>query len=189
MTLSGTKKVGTSKTHSLAFEALVQSANDVVGLLAYATFKQSIREAALEGQAVADRASRNLTPSMVSALRSAAEQTLTEIVSDGIKQATPDIQNTATIATMNGHRVEILNTLQQERQQIEKHVTARTGFLGAFLTNLAAWVLTLIIAVAILYLANSPSIEKTIVDTLDDPAAEKSVPADAFQPRQPRTKG
>jgi hypothetical protein len=183
MTVSEAKKVKTSKTHSLAFEALVQSADDVVGLLAYATYKQSIREAALVGQTIANRASRNLTNSMVLALRSSAEQTLTEIVSDGIKQATPDIQNTATIATLNGQRIESLNTLQQERQQIEKHVTARTGFLPAFLTNLAAWVITLIIAVLILYLANSPSVEKTIVDSLDKPKLEKNFPDLQSQPK------
>jgi hypothetical protein len=61
MTVSEAKKVKTSKTHSLAFETLVQSADDVVGLLAYATYKQSIREAALVGQTIANRASRNLS--------------------------------------------------------------------------------------------------------------------------------
>lgn len=164
--------------YSRAFEALVRDADDVIGLLAYATYKQSIREAALAGQAVADRSSRDLTPALVGALRMAAEQTITEIVNNGIVQATPDIQNTATIATLNGHRTEVLSALQGERQRIEAHVNSRTGFLPAFLTNLAAWVVTLVIAVAILYLASRPSVESTLSNSMERPSA-KPTPANA----------
>ena len=158
--------------HSRAFEALVQGADDVVGLLAYATYKQSIRQSALAGQALPDRSSRNLAPALVNALRSSAEQILTKIVSDGIAQATPDIQNTATIATLRTTSAELLNALQQERLHIETHVTARTGFISSFLTNLLAWAATLIIAVAILYLANRPSVESTLSKAIDIPASD-----------------
>jgi hypothetical protein len=168
---------------SRAFEALVQGADDVVGLLAYATYTQSIREAALAGQGVADRQSRNLPPAMVTALRSSAEQILTKIVSDGITQATPDIQNTATIATLNINRADVLNALQHERQRIEAHVTTRTRFLSTFLTNLLAWVATLIIAVAILYLANRPSVESTLSKSIGEPAVEQPL-ARALPPSQ-----
>lgn len=173
MTESGAGEEAPAPAHSRAFEALVQSADDVVGLLAYATYKQSVREAVLDGQAVADRAARNLPPALVAALRSAAEQLLTKIVSDGIAQATPDIQNSATIATLNSNRAEVLNALQDERQRIEAHVTARTGFLSSFLINLAAWVVTLLIAVSILYLANRPSVESTLLKSMDKPAFEQ----------------
>ena len=145
----------------------MQDADDVVGLLAYATYKQSVREAVLAGQAVADRSSRDLPPSLVTALRSSAEQMLTKIVSDGITQATPDIQNTATIATLNSNRVELLGAIQEERERVETHITARTSFLSSFLTNLLAWAVTLIIAVAILYLANRPSVESTLLKSMD----------------------
>ena len=164
--------------YSRAFEALVQDPADVIGLLAYATYKQSIREGALAGQVVVDRPSRDLTPALVGALRMAAEQTITEIVNNGIAQATPDIQNTATIATLNAHRTEVLSALQGERTRIETHITSRTGFLPAFLTNLAAWVVTLLIAVAILYIASRPSVESTLSNSLDRPAA-KATPANA----------
>jgi hypothetical protein len=175
--------------HSRAFEALVQSADDVVGLLAYATYKQSVREAVLDGQAVGDRASRNLTPTLVRTLRSSAEQMLTKIVSDGIAQATPDIQNTATIATLNNNRAEVLNALQDERRRIETHVTARTGFLSSFLTNLLAWAMTLIIAVAILYLASRPSVESTLLKTIDKPALEQPPAKPLPAPQAAPTKG
>lgn len=162
--------------HSRAFEALVQGPDDLVGLLAYATYKQSVREAALAGQALPDRAARSLPPALVAALRSSAEQTLTKVVSDGIAQATPDIQNSAIIATLNGNQAELLSALQGERQRIEGHITSRTGVISSFLTNLAAWAVTLLIAVAILYLANRPSVESTILKSIDKPAAS--------QPRQ-----
>lgn len=158
-----------AEAHSRAFEALVQGADDVVGLLAYATYKQSVREAALAGQALPDRASRSLPPALVAALRSSAEQTLTKVVSDGIAQATPDILSTATIATLQTNQTELLTALKGERQRIEGHITARTGVLSAFLTNLAAWGVTLLIAVAILYLANRPTVESTILRSMDKP--------------------
>lgn len=173
--------------HSRAFEALVQGADDVVGLLAYATYKQSLREAALAGQALPDRASRSLPPALVTALRSSAEQTLTRVVGDGIAQATPDIQNTATIAILGTNQAELLTALQGERQRIEGHITARTGVLSSFLTNLAAWAVTLVIAVAILYLANRPSVESTILKSMDKPAA--SPPRQGELPPSPPKKG
>lgn len=160
--------------YSRAFEKLVQGPDDIVGLLAYATYKQSIREAAQDGRTT-DRASRSLTPAMVSALRSSAEQVLTEIVNDGIAQATPDIQNTATLATLNSHHSEVLTSLQNEGQRLEGHITKRTGFWGAFGTNLAAWVLTLLVAVAILYLAGRTSVEATLSDAMIRGPAEKAL--------------
>lgn len=188
MTELGAGEEARAPGHSRAFEALVQGADDVVGLLAYATYKQSVREAVLAGQAVTNRASRNLPPAMVGALRSSAEQMLTKIVSDGITQATPDIQNTATIATLNSNRAEVLNALQGERQRIESHVTTRTGFLSSFLTNLMAWAVTLVIAVAILYLANRPSVESTLLKSMEKPALEqppaKALPTPQAKPKE-----
>lgn len=179
----GAKKQASVPAYSRAFEALVQSPDDVVGLLAYATYKQSIRENALAGQAVSDRSSRDLAPALVGALRLAAEQTITEIVNSGITQATPDIQNTATIATLNGHRTEVLSALQTERQRIESHITSRTGFLSAFLTNLTAWAATLVVAVAILYLASRPSVESTLSSSMEKPPVK---PAPANPPPTPQ---
>jgi hypothetical protein len=177
-------------THSRAFEALVSGPDDIIGLLAYATYKQSVRETVLSGQAAADRLARNLPPALVGALRSSAEQMLTKVVSEGIAQATPDIQNTATTAILNTHRAEVLTALQDERERIEAHVSARTGFLPSFLTNLSAWLATLVIAVAILYLANRPSVESTLVKSIDKPAVTPpSVPNGATTAPVGDTKG
>lgn len=171
--------------HSRAFEALVQGADDLVGLIAYATYKQSLREAALAGQALPDRAARSLPPALVTALRSSAEQTLTKVVSDGITQATPDIQNGALIANLNANQTELMSALQSERLKIEKHITSRTGVISSFLTNLAAWVVTLLIAVAILYLANRPSVESTILKSIDRPS-DSPPPRSALPPSASR---
>lgn len=177
--------------YSRAFEKLVLNSDDVVGLLAYATYKQAIREAAQDGRET-DKSSRSLTPSLVSALRSSAEQLLTQIVNDGIAQATPDIQNTATIATLNSHHSEILTTLESERQAIISHVTEKTGFLPSFLTNLAAWFVTLLIAVSILYVSSRPSVEETIVGSIEQGEREAIGPKDRppalLKPTQPTNK-
>lgn len=157
--------------YSRAFEKLVLNSDDVVGLLAYATYKQSIREAAQDGRET-DKSSRSLTPSLVNALRSSAEQLLTQIVNDGIAQATPDIQNTAMLATLNSHHSEILTTLESERQAIIGHVTEKTGFLPSFLTNIAAWFVTLLIAVSILYVSSRPSVEEALVGSIEQEERE-----------------
>jgi hypothetical protein len=78
----------------------------------------------------------------------------------------------------------VLNALQNERQRIEAHVTARTGYLSSFLTNLLAWAATLVIAVLILYLANRPSIESTLLKSIDKQSGVAQPPAKTPAARQ-----
>lgn len=174
-------------TYSRAFEKLVQGPDDIVGLLAYATYKQSIREAAQDGRPT-DRLSRSLSPAMINALRSASEQTITQIVNDGIEQATPDIQNTATIAMLNGHHTEVIGVIQTERQAVETHINKRTGFLSSFVTNLLAWFVTLIVAVAILYLANRPSVEQTLSKSIEQASDQSSAEPKSIETQMPEGK-
>lgn len=62
--------------YSCAFEKLViDGEGDVVGLLAYALFKQSVREAAMAGE-VLPAAQRNPTATSIKAHRDAAEKLL-----------------------------------------------------------------------------------------------------------------
>jgi len=162
------------KQHSLAFEQLVQSSDDIVGLIAYAKFKQSIREGAINGN-VPDPAARDLTPVMVNVLRSAAEQMIAQVVNDGIAAATPDIQGTAAVAAIDATRQEILaafgsnhtdtlRAIKEETTGVEQHVTKRTGFWVTFGINIAAWFVSVVIIVIIVLSRGGPSLEDTLLD-------------------------
>ena len=170
--------------HSKAFENLVSGPDDIVGLLAYAKFKQSVHEAACAGN-IMDRPSRNLTPAMVDVLRSAAEQMLGQVVDDGIQAAAPDIEKSALRTEMEAQFTDVTATIRSERAAITDHVDRRTSFLTSFLTNLAAWVVTLILAVVIVYLFNRPSPEQTIINHTKPVSQSVPVPAPAVGQQQP----
>lgn len=148
--------------HSRAFENLVRGTDDIVGLLAYAKFKQSVHEAALAGNHIG-RESRQVTPAMVDVLRSASEQILTRVVDEGLEAAAPDIERSALRAAMEAHFVEGLAAIRTERSALISHIDRRTSFWSSFFTNLAAWAVTLVIAVAIIYLFNQPSVEESVL--------------------------
>ena len=148
--------------HSMAFENLVRGSDDVVGLLAYAKFKQSVHEAAVAGNHM-DRAARQVTPAMVGVLRSASEQIITQIVEEGLQAAAPDIENSALRTSMEAKFAETVALVRTERGAITTHIDRRTSLRIAFFTNLAAWAVTLIVAIAIIRLFNGPSLEESIL--------------------------
>ncbi|MGK2910326.1 MAG: hypothetical protein ACSLE1_11100 [Sphingobium sp.] len=146
------------RTYSRAFENFVASDGDdedVVGLVAYALFKQAVREEAAAGTAHAGD-TRNPPATTVKTYRAAAEQILTEVIGRAIDEATPEIQQSAVLAAIDNATV-----------KIEAHVTQRTGFGSALLTNIIAWIITLAIASLILILATRPSLEQAVVKAVD----------------------
>lgn len=160
--------------HSRAFETLVQGADDIVGLIAYAKYKESVREGALQGN-IPEPAARNLTPVMVNVLRSAAEQMIAQVVGEGIAAATPEIQQTAAVNAVDSSKQELsaavdkcrsdtLREIREERVNLERHVTKRTGFWGQFGTNLAAWIVSLAIVVLVILSRQGRNIEDTLID-------------------------
>jgi len=144
-------------SHSRAFENFVETGSDerdVVGLIAYALYKQGIREEAISGTA-APGAQRNPPTTTVTTYRAAATQLLTEIVQRAIDETTPEIQRSA-----------VLNAVETAKAEIKGHVTGRTNFGPALLTNIIAWIVTLAIAVLILRLAGSPGVDQTLVNAV-----------------------
>ena len=152
--------------YSRAFENFVVSEGDeedVVGLVAYALFKQAIREEAAAGALVGGDA-RNPSATTVKTYRAAAEQLLTGVVDRALDAATPDIQRSA-----------VLSAIEGTTDQIKAHVTERTGFGSALLTNLVAWVVTLAIATLILILAARPSVEQTVAKAADRVGGQQAI--------------
>jgi hypothetical protein len=136
----------------------------VVGLLAYALFKESVREEMQRG-GQQNSANRNPPPATVLVFRGAAEQRLAEIIQNGIAQATPDIQRDAIGSALNATEGALATKIDGLATRLEEHVTGRTGFGTAIVTNVIGWLLTLAITVIILVLANRPAAEDVVTNT------------------------
>lgn len=126
-----------------------------MGLLAYALYKQSVREEAVRGATNAS-AARNPTSATVNAFRQAAEQRLTEVVNRAIEGATPDIQASHFSAQLESFTQEVISTVER-----------RTSFGAAIWPNLAAWALTAIATVIIVLLLTFPGMEDSVRNRLD----------------------
>lgn len=134
-------------------------------MLAYALFKQAIREEASSGLAPQSN-KRNPSATTVKTYKAAAEQLITDVVGRAIDAATPELQRSA-----------ILTAIEGSQSEIKSHVTERTSFGAALLTNVLAWVLTLAIAALILYIAARPNIEQVVAQAAieeTDAVAEKT---------------
>lgn len=153
-----------AQQYSRAFDNIVQGPNDVVGLLAYALFKEAIREEMQQG-GQANNAARNPTPATVIVYRGAAEQRIAEVIQNGISQATPDIQAAAVGTAVQGVETSLASKIDGLATRLEAHVTGRTGFWAAIGTNLIAWIVTLAITVIVLVLANRGSVEDIAVNS------------------------
>jgi hypothetical protein len=146
--------------YSRAFECLVQDANDTVGLLAYALFKQSIREAAQNGGFIRPLP-RELSTTEITTYRHAAESIIGNAVERTLTQNLPEIQQSAAIETVKAEAV-----------SLRAHIDARTGFGMALLTNIFAWIVTLAITVLIIWLSGAPDLGKLLAGK--EPAAEQA---------------
>ena len=164
---------GGNAEFSRAFDLLVSDPEDVVGLLAYARYKQSIREAAQNG-VLTDSAARNLPPATINAFRSAAERLITRIVENAIESATPGILNSELLARVSDVQSDLQSRIAGSEAKLIGHVDGRTSFLNAFWPNLVAWFVTLLIAVSILFISNKPSIDQAAVRAIErvNPSAD-----------------
>lgn len=129
---------GSATGHSRAFENLVSGPDDIIGLLAYALYKQHVREEAIGG-APTNGALRNPSAISVGMFRGSAEQLLNSFASNAIDEAKPDILNSA-----------VMGAVAEVGNGLERHIDKRTGFWTAVVTNLLAWVLTVSITVVLL---------------------------------------
>ena len=63
-------------SHSRAFETFVDGQDDLIGLIAYALYKQNLREVALSGRLLPIASTRVPTPTEVSTYQGDAERRL-----------------------------------------------------------------------------------------------------------------
>lgn len=135
--------------HSRAFENLVTLGDgDIVGLLAYALFKQAIRETAIDGT-IPPGVERNPSPTTVKVHRDAAEQMLSGVVDNAIEAARPDLEASALRQAVDDSRAAVVATADA----INAHTDQRTQFWPAVLVGMVAWVGSLILTVIIIWLS------------------------------------
>lgn len=157
--LGGKSKPPEKRQYSRAFDNIVKDEDDVVGLLAYALFKRAIREEAQNGQH-SNGDTRNPSRTVVETYRQAAERTLSEVINASLEAARPELQSSAA-----------LDAIDAAKSNLREHITIRTGFLQAIITNIVAWALTLVLTVLILLAFNRPDPVQTIRN-----AAESAIP-------------
>ncbi|MCB8873777.1 hypothetical protein [Acidisoma silvae] len=121
-------------SHSQAFERLVENGQDLTGLLAYALYKQAIREAALQGAAVHRSEHRSPVPVEITAYRSTADNMLTAFAGSIIEQSREDIEESARRSYM---------AAMEERLNTE--FRKATNWRSAIAVNLIAWLLSIAI--------------------------------------------
>jgi hypothetical protein len=152
--------------YSRAFDNIVNGPDDVVGLLAYALFKEAVRERVSQGEP-SNNVHRNPPASEVKIYREAAEQRLANIIDNGIAQATAGIQVNAVGSAIKSTELVLDSSIDAAVARIEKKITDRTGMAGAVATNVVAWIISLAITIVILVLANRDGIEDTAVRGAD----------------------
>jgi hypothetical protein len=141
-----------AREYSRAFDNIVQDENDVVGLLAYALYKRAIREEAEAGNR-SDGDGRNPSRTVVETYRAAAERKIEEVVQQTFDAAQPELQMSAAI-----------DAVETARSNIVEHVTNRTAWLPAVITNVLAWAFTLFITLLAFMAFDRPSPVEVIAD-------------------------
>lgn len=126
---------------SQAFAKLVDSENDIVGLLAYALFKRGIREEAQRGVAVGITA-RDPAPTVIATYRHAADSIIADIVEKTLNDNISELQQSA-----------MITALETAQAGLESKIITRTSFGLAVLAGVVAWSLSLILTVMLIWLS------------------------------------
>lgn len=160
--------------YSRAFERFVEDEQDIEGLLAYALYKKSVRSRALDGR-LEDRARRDPSDPELSVYRGAARSLLESFAQAAIIANTPQILDAAEVERLDSlhsalerHTATVASVVVERtaalKSELSHHVTARTGYWGAIVTNLAAWLFTIIITAAALIGVSQPNVGARIGD-------------------------
>lgn len=143
------------RKHSMALTWFAgEDSRNLVGLVAYALYKQNVREEIKSG-ARSPEALNVPTGPQLDFFKSAAEQRLAEFASQAIDEARAEIQESA-----------VLEQIKTGQAELEQHVTDSTGFGRAIVTNVAGWLITIGISVLVFVSTLLPSINEKIEQIL-----------------------
>jgi hypothetical protein len=165
------------KPYSQAFETFVkpeaEDEDDVIGLLAYALYKQAIREDAIAGNAMPGER-RTPSDTTVQAYRGAARQLLTGVIDQAIADSTAAIQESA-----------LRDSVHAAEANIKAHLDTRTNWKAAVGTNLIAWLISLAIVFLVLVLFRAPEVTDLLVDAVNPKTEAEQLEPPAVSPADP----
>lgn len=144
--------------HSRAFETFVQDSDDLVGHLAYALYKQAVRERAATGLPVLPSAERRPIDSEIRAYRGDAGRRLQAFADTAIEEARPDILHEGVSAAM-----------VRAEAAIRDEIVRRTSLRAAIAANVIAWLITLAATVLIVFTFYVPNFQADLVARLRAP--------------------
>lgn|GEM_PF-4380720 len=143
----------------------MEAPDDLVGLLSYALYKQTIREAVSRGQAVLPRASRQPAPTERAAYRGDAERRLELFSASATVAAAPGIIANGLGASIGLAKTEVIQAIHR-----------RTSFATAIGANLAAWAITLAVTVLLLVTVYLPNWQASLIERVRAVQAEAPAP-------------
>tara|TARA_B100000965_G_scaffold403157_1_gene430649 strand:+ start:4352 stop:4885 length:534 start_codon:yes stop_codon:yes gene_type:complete len=154
-----------SSSHSRTFERLVESSDDLVGLIAYAIYKQALREAAQRGDSVRPKIDRNPTDTERTAYRDAAQKMLERFGTSVINEAREDFMADS-LAAIDQRVSDIASYVKAAASENEAKVVAtvrhRTSFGMAIMVNIAGWFATLAITALIVFAVAAPGLREAL---------------------------
>ncbi|CUH68715.1 hypothetical protein TG4357_03754 [Thalassovita gelatinovora] len=154
------------RSYSTAFDKMTKGDhNDLIGLVAYARYKQMVRDEVLQGQRTAGTP-KNPSDQVVEFYRNAARQELQTFAANAIDEAAEEIQQSA-----------LLDRINSATSEIQRHISDSTGALRAITTNVIAWAFTLLITLLAFLLLQQPELFERFRDSFDsyvDAPAEES---------------
>lgn len=143
-----------AKPYSKAFESFVEGSDDIVGLLAYALYKQDIQEARREGREPPAPEQRSPGKTEVKAFRGYAERSLEKVIEQATETDAPQWIEVGREQGRLTDKAEILGV-----------VRARTNFVTAVLAGILAWLLSIGITILIVY--SAPGWVRNLTDRID----------------------
>ena len=157
---------------SRAFENFVTENGDTIGLLAYALFKQAVRDEIISGQEN-NGANRNPQPSMVAAFRGSSERLLQEFAASAIIEARPQI-----IEESISYNISSINDkINMHASELRSHITSRTKWYTAISSNIISWLISVIATAAIVIGYNHNDIQHGFIKNQNN--SQKSEPSQA----------
>lgn len=160
----------TVKTHSKAFENLVDGPDDVVGLLAYALLKQTVAENARRGYP-SEAALRDPGERAVELYRSSATQMLSAFATSIVDDAREELQESA-----------VLERLEETEDRINSHIDRATGFGWSLWTNFVGWLLSVGVTLLVILGLAVTGLGDAFLDRLERALTEPGRPAAVAPP-------
>jgi hypothetical protein len=121
-----------SDGYSRALERFVGGADDIQGLVAYAIYKQTIRQRRMAGQSVPKPAERDPAPAERGAYRAQALRLLEMAGTNAVEAAAPSILQSAVLAAQ-----------RDANAAMNAELRRRTGLSASIVTGVVVWPVTI----------------------------------------------